>query len=421
VKLAAEDEMSVPLSEKSLEDYAPIVGDHTIREIRALGSYLKGASVQHINSTAVGGGVAELLGYLVPLMRDVGLDARWDVITGNPAFFEVTKRIHNNLHGASEELSPEALRTFWETTQQNVGVLRRDVDFECIHDPQPLGLVQQRAGKGRWLWRCHVDLSDADPTTWSFLRRLVESYDAAIFHLPDYARELSIPQNVSPPAIDPLNEKNRELEPGEVAEVLQRYGIDPALPIVLQVSRFDRLKDPVGVIRAYRLAARSHPCQLVLAGGGAADDPETGKVLAEVREAAGDDPGVHILELPPTASRDVNALQRAATIVVQKSLAEGFGLVVTEAMWKARPVVGGAVGGIRRQIIQGSTGFLVYSVEGTAYRIRQLLGAPELARRLGENARRYVIENFLPTSYLKRWLLMLLSLRYGPGPVVALG
>jgi trehalose synthase len=409
------------LPKKSLDDYAPIVGGGAIREIRSLASYLKGASVQHVNSTAVGGGVAELLGYLVPLMRDVGLDAHWDVIAASPAFFQVTKAIHNNLHGASEELTPDAIRTFWDTTQQNVGVLRRDVDFECIHDPQPVGLVKERSGNARWLWRCHVDLSDADPITWSFLRRLVESYDAAVFHLPDYAKELSIPQNVSPPAIDPLNEKNRELEPREVAAVLERHHIDPAQPIVLQVSRFDRLKDPVGVIRAYRLAARSHSCQLVLAGGGAADDPETGKVLAEVREAAGEDPDVHVLELPPTASVDVNALQRAATIVVQKSLAEGFGLVVTEAMWKAKPVIGGAVGGIRRQIIQGSTGFLVYSVEGTAYRIRQLLGNPELARHLGENAKKYVVENFLPTSYLKRWLMMLLSLRYGSGPVVALG
>jgi trehalose synthase len=411
----------VELPHKSLDDYAPIVGSEAIQEIRSLASYLKGASVQHVNSSAVGGGVAELLGYLVPLMRDVGLDAQWDVISGSPAFFDVTKAIHNNLHGASERLSPEALRTFWDTTRQNVGILRRDVDYECIHDPQPVGLVKERGGKTRWVWRCHVDLSDADPTTWSFLRRLVESYDAAVFHLPDYARDLSIPQNVSPPAIDPLNEKNRELEPSEIAAVLERHQIDPGRPIVLQVSRYDRLKDPVGVIRAYRLAARSYPCQLVLAGGGAADDPETEKVLAEVREAAGHDPGVHVLELLPSASRDVNALQRAATIVVQKSLAEGFGLVVTEAMWKAKPVVGGAVGGIRRQIIQGSTGFLVYSVEGTAYRIRQLLGNPELARQIGESAKRYVTENFLPPSYLKRWLLTLLSLRYGAGPVVALG
>lgn len=410
------------LPEKSLDDYAPIVGAGTIREIRSLAAYLKGAVVQHVNSTATGGGVAELLGFLVPLMRDVGLEAHWDILAASPAFFQVTKTIHNNLHGASEELSPEALRIFWETTQRNVSILRRDADFECIHDPQPLGLVKERGGKGRWLWRCHIDLSDADPATWSLLRRLVESYDAAIFHLPDYARDLSIAQNVAPPAIDPLSEKNRELEPSEIAEVLERHQIDPARPIVLQVSRFDRLKDPVGVIRAFRLAARSHPCQLVLAGGGAADDPEMGKVLAEVREAAGDDPDVHVLELPPTASRDVNALQRAATIVVQKSLAEGFGLVVTEAMWKAKPVVGGAVGGIRRQILQGGTGYLVYSVEGTAYRIRQLLGDPGLARHLGENARRYVIENFLPPSYLKRWLLTLLSLKHGgSGPVVALG
>jgi trehalose synthase len=413
--------VAVQLPRKSLDDYAPIVPSEEIHEIRALASYLKGARVQHVNSAAVGGGVAELLAFLVPLMRDVGLDAHWDVITGSTPFFEVTKAIHNNLHGAREDLTPQLLQTFWDTTQQNLGILRRDVDFECIHDPQPVALVQERGPKARWLWRCHVDLSDADPGTWSFLRRLVERYDGAIFHLPDYARELSIPQYISPPAIDPLDEKNEEMERSEIVSVLERYGIDPGCPFVLQVSRFDRLKDPVGVIRGYRLAARSHPCQLVLAGGGAADDPETAKVLAEVREASGNDPDIHVLELPPGARRDVNALQRGATIVVQKSLREGFGLTVTEAMWKARPVIGGAVGGIRRQIIQGITGFLVYSVEGTAFRIRQLLGNPDLARRLGENARRYVIENFLPPTYLKRWLLMLLSQRHGTSPVVALG
>ncbi|MBI5544163.1 MAG: glycosyltransferase [Deltaproteobacteria bacterium] len=405
-----------------MDDYAPFVGLEEVHEIRTLASYLRGARVQHINSTAVGGGVAELLGTLVPLMRDVGLDARWDVMKGSQAFFEVTKAIHNSLHGAREVLTPEGLKLFWDTTQENLGVLERDADFECIHDPQPLGLVKERGEKARWLWRCHIDLSDADPGTWSFLRQIVERYDGAAFHLPEYAKELSIPQYVAPPAIDPLNEKNTELTQSEITSVLERYQLDPRLPIVMQVSRYDRLKDPVGVIRSYQRAARSHPCQLVLVGGAANDDPEGAQVLAEVQEAAQGDPNIHVLVMAPGTGRDVNALQRAATIVVQKSVREGFGLVVTEAMWKGKPVIGGAVGGIRSQILQGTTGFLVHSVEGTAYRIRQLLGNPDLARQLGANARRYVIENFLPTTYLKRWLLMLLSLRHRPArAVVALG
>jgi trehalose synthase len=301
-------------------------------------------------------------------------------------------------------------------------VVDRDADFVCIHDPQPVGLVRERRERPRWLWRCHIDLADADSASWSFLRQLVERFDGAIFHLPDYARELSIPQFICPPAIDPLSVKNCELDRAEIDSVLEKYAIDPKLPIVLQVSRYDRLKDPVGVIRGFKLAARSHPCQLVLVGAAVRDDPEGAEVLAEVRETAGGDPMIHVLVMERGAPREVNALQRAATVVVQKSLKEGFGLTVTEAMWKARPVIGGAVGGIRRQIIPGSTGFLVHSVEGMAYRIRQLIGNPGLARQLGENARRFVTENYMPTAYLKQWLLALLALKSGTdAPVVALG
>jgi trehalose synthase len=413
--------MTVTLQERSLDAYAPIVGEAVIREIRMLAKYLGGARVQHINSTAEGGGVAELLVTLVPLMRDAGLDAGWDVIQGNPAFFEMTKVLHNNLHGAHEPLTPEMRKTFWDTTKENLGAVRRDADFVCVHDPQPAGLVRERGVKARWLWRCHIDLADADSASWSFLRSQVERFDGAIFHLPDYAKDLSIPQFISPPAIDPLSVKNCELDRAEIESVLEKYKLDPALPIVLQVSRYDRLKDPLGVIRGYKLAARSHPCQLVLVGAAVLDDPEGAEVLAEAREAAAGDPHIHLLLMERGAPREVNALQRAATIVVQKSLKEGFGLTVTEAMWKAKPVIGGAVGGIRRQILQGNTGFLVHSVEGMAYRLRQLLGNPELGRQLGENAKRFVTENYMPTVYLKRWLLSLLALKHGTdSPVVAL-
>jgi trehalose synthase len=417
----------VDLPEKSLQQYAAIVGDKILGEIGQLASYLRGARVQHINSTAQGGGVAELLAMLVPLMRDAGLDATWDVMQGSEPFFEVTKLLHNNLHGGHQPLTPEMRKIYWDTTQQNAGLVRRDADFVCIHDPQPVGLVRERGdrergNKERWVWRCHIDLADADSASWSFLRPLVERFDGGIFHLPDYARELSIPQFICPPAIDPLGAKNCELDRAEIDGVLEKHGLDPKLPIVLQVSRYDRLKDPVGVIQGFKLAARSHPCQLVLVGAEVRDDPESAAVLSEVREAAGADPNIHLLLMERDAPREVNALQRAATVVVQKSVKEGFGLTVTEAMWKAKPVIGGAVGGIRRQIIQGVTGYLVHSPEGLAYRIRQLLGNPGLARQLGESAKQFVIETYMPTAYLRQWLLALLALRYGTeAPVVALG
>jgi trehalose synthase len=412
----------VELPKKSLQEYAPIVGDKILREIRQLASYLRGARVQHINSTAQGGGVAELLNMLVPLMRDVGLDATWDVMQGSESFFEVTKLIHNNLHGEHQPLTPEMRRIYWDTTLQNAGLVRSDADFVCIHDPQPVGLVRERGDKARWVWRCHIDLADADSASWSFLRQLVERFDGGIFHLPDYAKELSIPQFICPPAIDPLGVKNCELDGEEIDRVVAKYGLDPALPIVLQVSRYDRLKDPIGVIRGFKLAARSHPCQLVLVGTEVRDDPEGAEVLAEVRAEAGNAPDIHVLVMERGDPREVNALQRAATIVVQKSVKEGFGLTVTEAMWKAKPVIGGSVGGIRRQIIQGITGYLVHSSEGMAYRIRQLLGNPGLARQLGESAKQFVIENYMPTAYLRQWLLALLALRHGAdAPVVALG
>ncbi len=394
-----------------LDSYREILGDVEIDEIRRLARPLRGASVQHVNSTAVGGGVAEILARLVPLMREVGLSAMWDVLVGNPRFFAVTKALHNALHGAPADITPGMAAAFDETTTQNLGRVR-GADFTIIHDPQPVGLVRARTG-GHWLWRCHIDLSDADPRAWALLRGHVEKYDAAVFHLPDYAQVLSIPQLLIMPAIDPFSAKNEELPEEEIRKTYEKFGIDLARPVILQVSRFDRLKDPLGVVRAFQLARAWHDCQLVLARGGADADPAGERVLAEVREAAGLNPDIHILSLPPDAHRDINALQRGATVIVQKSLREGFGLVVTEAMWKGKPVIGGAVGGIRRQIVQNVTGFLVHSVEGTAFRIRQLLTNPGLAHRLGTAAKQVVRENFLMPTYLKQWLLALLATRHG--------
>ncbi|AKU91874.1 glycosyltransferase [Vulgatibacter incomptus] len=402
--------------------YEPIVGPAALDEIRRLAEPLRDLRLQNVSSTLVGGGVAELMARLTPLLREVGIGARWDVMTAEPAFFDVTKAFHNALHGGDEEITPESYALYLETNEKNAGLISGDADVVGVHDPQPLGLVQFRkaAPEQRWVWRCHIDISDADLRVWGFLRPFVERCDAAIFHLPQYAKELLIPQIINTPAIDPLDEKNREMPPETIRDTLEELGIDPGRPLVVQVSRFDRLKDPLGVIEAYRLVRKWLDCQLVLAGGSASDDPEGAQVLEEVRERAEGDPDIHVAELPPNAHRTINALQRGATVVVQKSLREGFGLVVTEAMWKGKPVVGTAVGGIAQQIVHGQTGFLVRTVEGTAYRVRQLLANPGLASRLGRAAHHYVRENLLITSYVKSALLMLHTLRAADGrnPIV---
>jgi trehalose synthase len=275
-------------------------------------------------------------------------------------------------------------------------------------------IAARRNGEGHWVWRCHVDVSRPQPDVWSFLRQYVVQYDASVFSAPEFAQVLPITQYMIHPAIDPLAEKNRPMEPGEIEAVLTRLGIRDDRPIVTQVSRFDRLKDPVGVLQAYRLARRTADCQLVLAGGGATDDPEGAAVLEEVRKAADGDPFIHILDLPPFSDQEINALQRASAVVIQKSLREGFGLTVTEALWKKRPVIASAVGGIPLQVVHNLTGLLVHSVEGTAHRIRSLLRDPAFARRLGENGHEFVKTRFLTTSNLQAWLALAISLMH-PG------
>ena len=395
----------------SLDDYAAIVGSSEIAEIRALAHRLAGRSVQMVNSTAVGGGVAEILNRLVPLLSDVGLRCRWDVITGGNDFFEVTKAFHNALHGASFDLSERAFELFVSCSDQNLNHLSFDTDFTIIHDPQPIPLIKARHGRpSHWIWRCHIDVSDPNPVVWDFLLRFVRDYDAALFSSPNFTRALPIPQYLFCPAIDPLSQKNLELDPGFIRSVLEQFAIDPDRPVLTQISRFDRLKDPLGVIQAFKLVRRYKDCQLVLAGGGADDDPQGGQVLTEARDAAAGDPDIHILELPPWSALEVNALQRASTIIIQKSLREGFGLTVTEALWKKKPVVASAVGGIPLQVIHKCTGMLAHSVQGTAYQIRFLLANPAIAAKLGENGHAYVKENFLMTSNLKRYLLLFLVL-----------
>ena len=397
----------------ALESYLTLLGSAEINELRALAGALKPpAEVLMVNSTAVGGGVAEILDRLVPLARELGVSIRWEVITGGTEFFEITKAIHNALHGGPFELGPEAFDVFLACNEKNRSRLNLDSPFVIIHDPQPLPLIAgRRRGDAPWVWRCHIDLSHPNPQVWRFLKPYVERYDGAVFSSPAFAQQLPIPQYLFYPSIDPLSDKNRELSREFVDGVLDRFGIDRGRPIITQISRFDRLKDPVGVVRAWKIVKRYFDCQLVLAGGGATDDPEGAVVAEEVREAAGGDPSIHILELPPSSPLEINALQRASAVVVQKSLREGFGLTVAEALWKKRPVVASAVGGIPLQVIHKHTGLLAHSVEGTAYQIRFLLAHPALAAKLGEQGHEHVRENFLVTQNLKSYLLLLLALQ----------
>jgi trehalose synthase len=395
----------------SLDRYIPLLGAE-VDELHALARPLSGSEVLMVNSTAVGGGVAELLHRLLPLLEELGLAPRWEVIAGGTEFYEVTKAFHNALHGGLYEASPDASEIFRRYSEVNRARLRLDAEFAVMHDPQPVALIDGRPGRsGHWIWRCHIDLSRPSQTVWEFLEPWVTRYDAAIFSSPDFSRQLPIPQYLFYPSIDPLSDKNRPLEPGFVRLVLERYGIDVERPILVQISRFDRLKDPVGVVRAYRAVKRYVDCQLVLAGGGADDDPEGSVVLAETREAAAGDTDIHILELAPASPLEINALQTAATVVVQKSLREGFGLTVAEALWKKKPVVASAVGGIPAQVIHKHTGLLAHSVEGTAYQIRYLLAHPEVAARLGEQGHEHVREQFLITGNVKRYLSLFLHLR----------
>jgi trehalose synthase len=398
--------MTIP----KLQDYEPILGQRALDELRLLAQPLATNRVSMVNSTAVGGGVAEILNRMVPLLNDLGVNTEWQVIKGGQDFYEVTKQVHNALHGQPFDAPEGTFDILLENNRRNAQELQIDHDVVVIHDPQPVALIDSKQNGSHWAWRCHIDVSQPNPEVWGFLRPWVERYEAAMFSTPAFARQLSIPQYQLYPSIDPLADKNRDLEPELVDEILARLEIPRDKPIVTQVSRFDRLKDPIGVLRAFHMARRHVDCRLVLAGGGADDDPEGAQVLAEVQEAAYGDPDVHLLVLPPTSHVEINALQRASAIVLQKSLREGFALTVSEALWKGRPVIAGAVGGIPEQIIHGFTGMLVHSVEGAAYQIRNLLTNPGLARRIGEYGRDRVREEFLITRHLKRYLLLFLTL-----------
>ena len=393
-----------------IEEYASIIGQASVDEMVLLARHLEGKSIQNINSTAVGGGVAEILSRMVPLFKQLGLNARWDVIKGDEQFFVTTKKFHNGLHGVPVDITEEEYRHFLDVNVINA----EEMDFAdivLVHDPQPVALIGQRNKVGKnWIWRCHIDFSRPDPTIWHFLERFINRYDSAVFSAPAFARRLSIKQVLISPSIDPLSDKNKCLPEETVNSVFERFGIDRSRPVVTQISRFDFLKDPVGVIKAYKIAKKRVDMQLVLAGGGATDDPEGPMIMEQVKQEADKDKDIFVLFLPPSSDIEINALQRGSTVILQKSLREGFGLTVSEALWKSKPTIASAVGGIPLQIAHKYSGILTHSIDGTAYWIKQLINEPEYARRLGINGREHVKNNFLITRHIKDYMLLFVSL-----------
>lgn len=403
-----------------LDEYRKIVGNEVIDELYFLAERLHGIRIKNINSTSFGGGVAEILSSIIPLMHELRLDVSWEVIEGDERFFAITKTIHNGLHGVDVRLSRSDLDYFLKVNEENLSRIKDWTDIVFIHDPQPLTMVKAKKRlHNKWIWRCHIDFSHPKQDIWIFLKKFIEKYDAAVFSAPAFARKLTIRQVLIPPSIDPLSDKNRELDEAFIKKTLSRFGIDLEKPIITQISRFDYLKDPIGVIKAYRIVKKYIDCQLVLAGGGARDDPEGEKVLEEVKDAAADDNDIFVILLPPDSHLEINALQRASTVILQKSLREGFGLTVCEALWKEKPVIASCVGGIPLQIAHKYSGILTYSIEGTAYWIKQLIHEPAFAAFLGKNGKRHVKNNFLITRHIQDYILLFLSL-YNPCEIVHL-
>ncbi len=399
-----------------IDQYNKIAGPEAIDQLLQLASPLKNIKITHVSSTLKGGGVAEILTKMVPLTNSLGISTSWEVIQGSAAFFNCTKKFHNALQGAPTIISASELKVYEQINEKNAEILRpilENSDIVIIHDPQPMAMISHYPNrKGKWIWRCHIDASAPDLHVWNYLSQFAEMYDASIFSLEEFTHPLPHPMFIIPPSIDPLSQKNVPMEQEEIDQILRSYGIDIDLPLIVQISRFDRFKDPLGVIQAFRMAHEYNPClQLVLAGGGASDDPEGEVVLQEVKVAAKDNPNIHILLLPES-DRTINALQRAAAIVVQKSIREGFGLTVTEALWKGKPVIGGNTGGIKLQVINKQTGFVVNTPEGASYRMRYLLQHPHEGVDLGKRGKEYVREKFLITRHLRDYLSLVYAVIY---------
>ena len=391
----------------ALERFTDLIGAEAVERIAGKARRLRDLHVVNVNSTYYGGGVAELLSSLTLMINGLGVKCGWRVIQGRPDFFSITKKVHNALQGGEINLSDVKVRVYEEVLWENAQRMHIDHDVVLIHDPQPLGLVRHYRKRGPWIWRCHIDLTNPHPALWRYLSQFIEDYDAAIFSVPEYAQNLAIPQLFFMPAIDPFAIKNRDLSEDEIDRRLAHYGIPTDLPIIVQVSRFDHWKDPQGVIAAFRQVRRQVDCTLVLLGNVATDDPEGQVVFESLLDAQEE----RLIVLSCQDSALVNALQRRSAVVLQKSLREGFGLTVTEAMWKGAAVVGGDVGGIRHQIEDGVNGFLGSSVDEAAERIVQLLKDRDLRRRVGAAARHSVTERFLITRLAEQYLDLFDSFR----------
>jgi trehalose synthase len=411
----------VPLLEKDLGEYAPIVGPEVVERIKEQAAPLRGCRVLHINATAYGGGVAEVLATHVPLLRSVGIDAEWQVLRGSDEFFGITKEVHNGLQGADIDWSSRKQRVYLEHVLDNALRLEGEWDFVIAHDPQPVALRSYvrdsslRSSDTKWVWRCHIDLTDANPSVWEFFRPYVELHDASVWTLKEFVPDsLSMDRVVEcHPSIDPLSVKNLEMPLPFAEELCRQYGLDMRRPIVCQVSRYDPWKDPVGVIRAFRVVREKvTDAQLLLAGSMATDDPEGFRVWEEVQEERAGDPDIHTLSnLHQVGNVQINAFQRVADVAIQKSVREGFGLTVSEALWKSRPVVGGRAGGIVLQIRDGFDGYLVGSVDECAASTVDLLADPVGADAMGSQGKEHVRANFLSTRELEDWLRLLTELR----------
>jgi trehalose synthase len=392
-----------------IDDYRAVAPPGAVDVILKLAERVQGRRFLHLTGGRFGGGAAEMLRTMVPILADLGLDAGWEITGGDPAFYATGRVLQQALEGTERVLTDEALDHYVDMNRINAKKLRLEADLVLVHDVQPASLVAARPSGGRWVWRCHFDCSRAQRRAWSFFRPIAKQYDGAVFSLPRFAYRMGIPQFVIYPSIDPLSDKNRELSPRQIASILGTLGVTQGRPLLVQVGPFSRNGDPLGVVNAYRFVKKSHPVRLVLAGS-AGDDRESLDVLADLREAARQDPDVVVLELPPDAHLQINALQRAATIVLQKSIREGFGLGAAEAMWKGKPVIAGFAGGLPQQILDDVTGYTVHSIEGAAFRIRHLLNNPELIARMGAAGREHVRRVFLTTRHLTEYLALLIHL-----------
>jgi len=409
------DKNTVSVRKLSLDQYKNIVEEKRVEHIQRLAENISGSSVVHVNSSSFGGGVSEILHRLVSLMQDVGLDAQWKVIEGTNEFFQVTKTVHNALQGMKKPLTEELKKTYLQQNVANASQMELDYDYVVMHDPQPLAIINYcRKRYGKWIWRCHIDLSRPNQEFLKFLATFIRLYDASIFTMKQFVSSSLKLKEVAiiPPSIDPLSDKNKSLSDTVIFSVLDKYDVDPERPILTQVARFDPWKDPLGVIDVYRLVKKKIPdAQLLLIGSMASDDPEGWIYFEKTARYAGEDYDIHLLtDLVGVHDIEVNAFQRASNVVLQKSLREGFGLTISEALWKGVPVVGANVGGIPLQVISNVTGFLVNNVEEAVEKTIYLLKHHEAAEKMGEKGREHVRKNFLVTRHLEDYLKLFIHL-----------